>query len=155
MTEKELGKALLELDMAPPAAPDARQLTRQILARDRRRVRLLAAITTFFWVLSAGSVGWLIAFYFLHIAPRLRAYGAGRAKLQNDWDAWARVGDWAANSVLGCLIALVLAAVCTVMLILLTRRATLRQINAGLAEIAERLKALGQVPAGERRESGG
>jgi hypothetical protein len=147
MTEKELGKALLELDMTPPTAPDPRQLTRQILQRDRRRIRLLAGFATFFWMLSAAGVVWLVCFYILLIAPRLRAYAVGRAVLANDWDDWALVGDWAARSVLGCVSALLLAAICTVLLILLSRRATLRQINASLIEISEQLKLLRLPPS--------
>jgi hypothetical protein len=42
-----------------------------------------------------------------------------------------------------------LAAVCTVLLILMTRRATLRHINASLLEISEQLKHLRQAPASE------
>jgi hypothetical protein len=44
--------------------------------------------------------------------------------------------------VLGCIISLLLAAICTVLLTLLSRRATLRQINASLLEISEQLKQL-------------
>ena len=137
MTEKELGRALLNLDVAPaPAAADPRQLTRQILERDRRRIRLLAGLATLFWILTAAGIICLCPFYVIMIAPRLRAYQAGRAQLANDWDAWAMVGDWAAYWILACIISLLLAALCTVLLILLSRRATLRQINASLAEIS-------------------
>jgi hypothetical protein len=152
MTEKELGRALLNLDVAPaPAAADPRQLTRQILERDRRRIRLLAGLATLFWILTAAGIICLCPFYVIMIAPRLRAYQAGRAQLANDWDAWAMVGDWAAYWILACIISLLLAALCTVLLILLSRRATLRQINASLAEISEQLKRLGQLPPSEPR----
>src|SRR5262249_37614301 len=152
MTEKELGRALLNLDMAPsPAAPDPRQLTRQILERDRRRIRLLTGLATFFWVLTTVGIVCLCPFYVLVVAPRLRAYQAGRAQLANDWNDWAMVGDWAAYWILACIICLLLAAVCTVLLILLSRRATLRQINASLVEISEQLKHLRQVPPSESR----
>jgi hypothetical protein len=147
MTEKELGKALLNLDVAPPAAPDPRQLTRQILERDRRRIRRLAALATLFWILTAAGIVCLCPFYVMNVAPRLRSYQAGRAQLANDWEAWATVGEWASYWILGCIIALLLAAICTVLLILLSRRATLRQINASLMEISEHLKQLRQVPA--------
>src|SRR5262245_11487633 len=147
MTEKELGRALLTLDVAPPAAPGPRELARRIVARDRRRVRLLAALAVLFWALATAGVVWLIAIYMLQVTPRLRAYAAGRAKLQNDWEAWAWVGDVAAKSVLACVLTVFLAAVCTVLLVVLSRRATLRQINASLMEITEQLKA-GKPPPG-------
>ena len=151
MTEKELGRALLNLDMAPPAAPDPRQSTRKILERDRRRIRLLAGLATLFWILATAGIVCLCSFYVTMVAPRLRAYKAGRAQLQNDWNDWAMAGDWAAHWILLCIISLLLAAVCTVLLILLSRRATLRQINASLVEISEQLKQLRQVPTGEPR----
>jgi hypothetical protein len=156
MTEKELGKALLNLDVAPPpAAPDPRQLTRQILERDRRRIRRLAALATLLWILTAAGIVCLCPFYVMNVAPRLRAYQAGRRQLADDWDAWATVGEWAAYWILACIISLLLAALCTVLLILLSRRATLRQINASLLEISEQLKQLGQLPSSETRDATG
>jgi hypothetical protein len=142
MTEKELGKALLNLDVAPPAEPGPREWTRKILERDRRRVRLLAGLATLFWALTTAGVVCLCPFYVLMVAPRLRAYQAGRAQLADDWEAWALVGEWAAYGSLGCILSLLMAALCTVLLILLSRRATLRQINASLGEISGQLKQL-------------
>jgi hypothetical protein len=156
MTEKELGRALLNLDLAAaPAPPDPRQLTRQILARDRRRVRLLAGLATLFWALTAAGVVSLCPFYVLVVAPRLRAYQAGRAQLADDWNDWATVGDWAVYWILACILSLLLAAACTVLLVLLSRRATLRQINASLVEISEQLKQLRPLPPSEPRGASG
>jgi hypothetical protein len=144
------------MDMAPaPAGADARQFTRTILNRDRRRIRLLASMTTLFWVLATASVICLCPFYVIIIAPRLRAYEAGRANLQNDWNEWARAGEYVAYWILPCILFLLLAAIFTILLILLSRRATLRQINVSLAEISEQLKLLRQAPPGEPREPTG
>jgi hypothetical protein len=145
MTEKELGKALLHLETAPAsAALDPRQLTQNILQRDRRRIRLLAGLAILFWIATAAGVVCLCPFYLMVVAPRLRAYEVGRAQLTSDWNDWAMVGTWAAYWILGCILSLLLAALCTVLLILLSRRATLRQINAGLVEISQQLKLLAQ-----------
>ena len=150
MTEQELGKALLNLDVAPvPHAADTRHLTRHILARDSNRVRLLAGLSTFFWILTAVGVVCLCPFYVIVVAPRLRAYRAGRAQLENDWNDWAIAGDLAVYWILACIISLLLAAICTVLLTLVSRRATLRQINASLVEISEQLKQLRQLPSSE------
>jgi heme exporter protein D len=153
MTEKELGKALLARAMIPASpGPDPRQLTQRILDRDRRRIRLLAGLATLFWVLTTAGVVCFCPFYVMVVAPRLRAYQAGRAQLEKDWNDWAMVGDWAAYWILACVISLLFAAVCTVLLILLSRRATLRQINAGLLEISEQLKQLAQRSASQTPE---
>lgn len=147
MTEKELGKALLNVDSARgPAAQDPQQLTQKILKRDRRSIRLLTGLATFFWILaSAGLVG-LVSCYLVIVTPRLRAYAAGRAQLANDWNDWAYAVDIAGGSMLACIVTLLLAAVSTMLLILISRRATLRQINASLAEISEQLKQLRSGP---------
>ena len=53
MSEKELGKALLDLDaLALAGVPDARQQTWRVLERDRRRVRRLTDLTVAVWVLA-------------------------------------------------------------------------------------------------------
>ena len=50
-------------------SPDAQQITRRVLDRDRRRVRLLAALTIFLWVTAAlGIVLVLGALLFVHPA---------------------------------------------------------------------------------------
>lgn len=141
MTEKEFGKALLSLDTTPkPSDIDPRQMARNIVQRDRRRIRVLAALSTAFWIAATGGVVWLATMYFVMVEPRLNAYAAGRAQLETDWQDWARAGDIAARSFLVCLAALLLAAISTVVLILLSRHATLRQINASLSELTELLK---------------
>jgi hypothetical protein len=146
MTERELGRALLNVEIAPPpAAPDPRQLTHKILERDRRSIRRLAVLATVFWVLTTAGVVCLGPFYVMVVAPRLRAYQLGRAQLEHDWNDWMTVGNWAACWILACILSLLVAAVCTVLLILVSRRATLRQINASLVEISEQLKQMRQV----------
>lgn len=148
MTEKELGKALLNLsNTSAPGAPDPRGMTQKILDRDRRRIRLLAGLAVLFWVLTTAGVVSLCPFYIMYLAPRLRSYQAGRSMLQNDWEAWASLGEYLAYWVLACVISLLFAALCTVLLVLLSRRATLRQINASLAEISGQLRQAGQPPS--------
>jgi p-aminobenzoyl-glutamate transporter AbgT len=141
MDEKEFGKALLNLDTTPkPSQVDPRQMARNIVQRDRRRIRLLAGIAAAFWTAATGGVVWLATMYFVMVEPRLNAYAAGRAQLETDWQDWARAGDMAARSLLVCLAALLLAAISTVVLILISRHATLRQINASLSELSELMK---------------
>ncbi len=150
MTANELGRALIHLEGAPAASvPQA--LARQILEHDRRRIRLLAGLATLFWILSGAGIVCLCPFYVMVVAPRLRAYQVGRAQLSNDWNDWALAGDWAAYWILGCVIALLVAAICTVLLIVASRRATLRQINSSLLEICEQLKQLRQPPPSQPR----
>jgi len=132
----------LSLDLGNKPVPDSRQLTHSILNRDRRWVRILTGMTIFFWVLATGGIVGMVWFYFLQIHPRLGAYSAGRANPQRDVDAWIMVSEWTAWSILGWMVVMFLAALSTVLLVLWSRRATLRQINANLILISEQLKQL-------------
>jgi hypothetical protein len=150
MNDKQFGKALLSLDTTPkPSDIDARHMARNIVQRDGRRIRLLAGVSAFFWIAATGGIVWLATMYFVMVEPRLNAYAAGRAQVEADWKDWARAGDIAARSLLLCLASMLLAAISTVVLILLSRHATLRQINASLSEISDRLR-----PAENRATSG-
>ena len=150
MNDKELGKALLTLDTTPKLSElDPRNLARNIIARDRRRIRVLASLATLFWIAATAGIVWLCIMYFMMIEPRLMAYAQGKAQIEVDWRDWARAGDVAARSILACFILLLLAAISTVLLILFSRHATLRQINASLSELSEQLKPAqhGSTPA--------
>ena len=143
MNEKQIGKALLNLESSSLGATRApSEIAQQIIKRDRLRLRLLAGVSIFFWVLTVAGVIWLIVFYFMFVVPRLDAYAAGRLQLDNDWHEWIRAFDAGAEILLMCIITFLLAALGTVMLVLTSRHATLRQINADLANISEQLRRL-------------
>jgi hypothetical protein len=149
MTQRDLGKALLRLGVTELAGlPDVREQTWMILERDRRRVRRLTIMTIGAWLLSTALICTvLVAFGFLF--PRVarlrmdveqgKVTQDQREQLHNAHDLGLMKGTLLiALSVA----ALTCAALCTVLLNLATRRATLRQINASLLEISEQLKEL-------------
>jgi hypothetical protein len=150
MTEKELGRALLQADGAGlSAGPDPRLLTGAILERDRRRVRALAIVAIALWLAPAALLTYVLTSFAGDFIPKQKQLqrhvaegkltGEKRRSLETfhlDWmAAGAKVG---AISVA----AIALAAVATVMLISASRRATLRQINANLMVISDQLKQL-------------
>jgi hypothetical protein len=143
MSEKQIGKALLNFESSSGSvARDPSEIARQVMKRDRLRIRLLAGTCTFFWVLTVGGVIWLIVFYFAYVVPRLDAYAAGRLQLENDWKDWIRAFNAGAEIILTCMVSFLLAALGTVLLVLTSRRATLSQINADLVDISEQLRQL-------------
>jgi uncharacterized membrane protein YbhN (UPF0104 family) len=149
MSEKEIGKALLQLDALQLAGvSDVRQQTWNILERDRRRVRRLTGLTVLLWLFAAGLLLTVLVAYGL-LMPQ-------HAKMIHDMDQ-GRLAKFEAELIqrqlqikaymisLGiafAVAALGLAALTTVFLVLATRRATLRQVNASLLEIAEQLRRL-------------
>ena len=151
MTDKELSRALLDLDAWMLAgATDPREATMKILNQDRRRVWWWSAITIAFWIGALLMVLWMLVAMAL-LMPF-------EAHLRNP-DEVARVGmtpemlkeaELKAHIVSRMITVgitasvgvLALAAGSTVLLVLASRRATLRQINASLLEISEQLKGL-------------
>jgi hypothetical protein len=152
MTEKELRKALLGLDSARLiAVPGAREITRKVLERDRRRVRRLAILTIALWVTAAAGI-LLVLYALLALHPaklqpmrddeRGRVTGAERERIeQMRWMVIEKTTAVVAISVA----TLALAALGTVFLVFAARAATIRQVNATLVEISEQLKQLQQA----------
>jgi hypothetical protein len=150
VNEKELGKALLNVSATELAAvPDAQGLTQKVLERDRRRVRLLTGLTVGVWLLAAALILLdLIGFGFI-LPAQAHLWGtwtaiengkgaqAERDALQHELVVWFEMG----TLVIGfSVLVMAVAALCTVFLILASRRATLRQVNASLLVISEQLR---------------
>ncbi len=164
MSPRELSDALLNLDNPyPPSPPDPRRLTRAILARDRKRIRLLAFLAVVFWSLAAA--GLLLSLYWFILSME-------RQEAEWEWERIQAVRAQEGNAtrparplafhpalnhdrlykmtgvVAAFLAALLLAALCTILLVLSSRRATLRQINASLIEICEQIKQVRPAAGG-------
>lgn len=154
-------------------------LARQIVSRDRFRVRCLALATVAVWLAATISGVWL-AFLFVHESQEHFIGSAYRLALAQDRlnnatrgadadgdglifldprlkelteeyeKAHATVDDF--SSVLmyltqGTILLAGVAALLSVWLVLASRRATLKQINVGLASVSEQLKILTERPA--------
>jgi hypothetical protein len=136
MNEKELAKALLGLGASElPEPPSTKDLIRRILARDRKLVTLLTALTVFFWL--AGVVALYVFIVELSILLN-QAEQVGRPAVDPLLGSVYRFLLVLASSVE----ALSLAFLCTMILLFVTRRASLRQINAGLLEVTQKLENL-------------
>jgi hypothetical protein len=173
--DKNVGDALLKLDLAPQSDPSAAQIER-IIDDDRRRVKRWTRISIALWILAA--IGAMVIFVmgglaFPFIAKLLMEEKHGSVAVAND--KGREDGDKAvaaskderspledentpftvlAKLVAMCLVigtgafmVLVFAGLATVLLLLRSRSATLRQINANLLQIAEQLKTgAGKAP---------
>jgi hypothetical protein len=153
MNEKQLGSALLNWDATgTPPGQDPRQMVANLLRRDARRVRWLAAGTVFFWMISAAGIPLFFILFLNFVYPKMETLisetithrrGVDPSRLEAAGQVLLAI-TWKLSVVLvtGSVIALLLAACMTVMLVFASRRATLRQVNANLAEISEQLKRL-------------
>jgi hypothetical protein len=149
MSEQELIRALQDLvaRYAPP--PEPARLRAELISRDSWRVLLLAGVTALLWL---GGI--LVVLYMIFWFNRfIIAYSP--LPPRNDQEAaWRREAQFDSkmelhHSLEACEVAvpvLLLAALCTVWLVLSSRRATLNQINRSLAEISEQLREMRQAP---------
>jgi hypothetical protein len=110
-------------------------------------MRLLTGISIFLWLLAAAGVLFVVYGALWHLYPRQKllfreaALGKLTAEQIDALQATHYMVIEAATIVLAAsFIALTLAALCTVLLVLVSRRATLAQINQNLAEISQQLK---------------
>jgi hypothetical protein len=149
MTDKELGEALLKLDLSPSAAPNAVQVDR-IVGDDLRRIKRLTRLTVGLWIV-AGLVTVAIfiggGLVFPMIAKSLKEAGEGTLdKPDTPFLMLAKLT--AMCMVFGSMSFTILvgAGLATVILVFRSRRATLRQINVNLLHISEQLKRV--LPSG-------
>jgi hypothetical protein len=141
MNERELADKLLRLgasELSNPPGP--RELTQRVIARDRRRVTALAALALVFWL---GSVVVLYVFMgeLLGLYAQLQKAGGPAA------DPHAAPVYRFLLGLSASLEALSFAFLVTMVLLFVSRRASLRQINANLIEISEKLERLEQRTA--------
>ena len=163
MSDKDLGDALLKLDLTPSPLATVVQVDR-IIEDDRRRVKWLARLTVALWVLAAlGALLIFIVggFVFPAIAKNLNnaAQAAQNAKAMKGELAAPTQTDTAflllAKLLAACIVVgflsfvlMMAAGLATVVLVFRSRRATLRQINANLLQISEQLKSFaGRQPS--------
>jgi hypothetical protein len=154
MNEKELREALLKWAARTNPVSESAETVRRVLARDCGRVRLLAAVTAVLWVVAAGGIPVFFAVFMGFIFPKAAAVleemithqrGMEPAQLAET----ARMVLLAASKlsvvlVSGSVLALLLAAGGTMLLVFASKRATLRQVNANLGEIAALIRGSGR-----------
>ncbi|MEX0612577.1 MAG: hypothetical protein WD738_14115 [Pirellulales bacterium] len=143
MLDKDVGDALLKLDLSPQTDPPTSQIER-IIGADRQRVKRWTRISIFLWIVAA--LGALLIFVmgglaFPAIAKLLAEQGEGTLETPDTpFLVLAKLIAMCMVFGTASFVALVCAGLATVLLLLRSRSATLRQINANLLQISEQLK---------------
>src|SRR5262245_50711064 len=155
MSEKELGRALLELDSHTLAGvPATREQTWKILQHDRNRVWWWTAITFTMWGLAIFMVCLMMIHFALifplqaklHQDEELKRIGITTQEQRDDAQFKAQILFQMATVGLTVAVGLTcMAILSSVFLNRVSRQATLRQINASLLEISNQLKELRQL----------
>lgn len=151
MNERELGRALLNLDgVTLGDTPDVRQQTWRIVERDRRRVRRLTFITIAVWLLAVALIlSVLVAFGFIfpreaRLFEEMQERKLPTAEREKLWMMELMAFQKGTLLMAFSIAILSWAAFSTVLLVFASRRATLRQINSSLLEVSEQLKQMRQ-----------
>jgi hypothetical protein len=160
MTEKGIGGGRVNCDLAVPADPlDASGLARQALRRERRCMRLLTGIATLLWLLAAAGVAFVVDVVLRRLNPTLQQLlrDSALGKLPVERMVVLQAIHFQAVKICTLIIAasfaaLTLAALCTVLLVLISRRVTLHQINTKLGAINEQLTHLRLAPSNSPSE---
>jgi hypothetical protein len=147
--------------------PTSADVAARVTARDARRVRVLTGLTGLLWLAAAAGVAALLHTYYLQMIPHrkalireLRAFNdshpqpAPPAEPDPHHRLTTRIAmhTWALSAgaaLLGVAVGLLaLATLGTVLLLFATRRATLRQIQASLADISAQLGEMRRTAGG-------
>ena len=146
MNENEIGAGLARLEALRGDDSD-RWLARKILRRDRRRVWLLSGLAVLFWAISGAGVFFVVYTAMFHLYPKqqqlMHAQAAGNLpteQLIEIQSSHFRAVELCTLVVAASFIAATLAGICTLLLILVSRQATLTHINSSLAKIFELLQ---------------
>lgn len=137
MGEKLLAAGDLE---AADAVPERAASVAALIRRERIRVRLFAAFTIFLWVAVACALFFTVYAFFVFFFPKV-AEVAYQTESRVGWEeiiGHLPLATVCATATLSCLV--VLAAVCTVAFVMVSRQATLHQIQISLREITDQLK---------------
>lgn len=161
-TDRGLAESLLNLEEAGEGRPAAHEQVRAVLARDRRRIRVLTGLAVLFALLAVVGMYLVYYSYYCYIHPKTERLFEDFAARAPGLDAvqlagigfqtlyWhSMISLWLVGA---SIFSLMLAALSTVLLIFTSRRATLRQVSTSLREISEQLKQLqaatGRSPTG-------
>jgi hypothetical protein len=178
--KKALVDTLLALDSRMPgSSAKGREIAREVLRRDRRRVRILTGLTIGFFLVTVIGISGGVFWYCIKVVPEMNGLQRAILELQpqiskpdrqlyktNPLASTALMAAWQCQILyrilvvtvwsISALFAIMLAAaVCTVLLITATRRATLRQIQASLLVLSEQFDTLQRSLPGGHSTGGG
>ena len=178
--KKALVDALLAIDSrTSSSSAEVREIAKEALRRDRRRVRVLTWATIACFLLAVTAVCYPVYFYYLRIAPAMERCQRMVTALEQQLDKerpkdsepdllamtailTAGLGGalfktqevyfWGISALLAVILA---AAFCTLLLITATRGATLRQIQVSLLALSDQFDTLQRSLQGGHPTGGG
>jgi hypothetical protein len=147
--EKHLGRALVGQSPPSAGAIDGKTMLAAGMKREQSRVRGWTIGAIAMWILVAGLLGLIHWAALVFVYPKLIHTWTEAAGLAEDANreltgALATIVQMATAAHIIWAVLLLLASAMTIKLVLASRRATLGQIQASLAEMSEQLRELAQ-----------
>jgi len=146
MSNKELRDALLR----GHEHVDLQALTEQVLKRDRRRMWVLGIVCVIAWMM-------VVMLPWSTVLPMMAKVARYQLEISNSTTQPSRDQTMELLRILktgtmatffGTIASMFIAAICTVSLIISSRRATLRQVNARLSEISRQIQEMKRPTVG-------
>ena len=147
MNQSELRRLLLEFDAnATTVSTDVQVILRQ----DKRRTRLITAVTVMTWAVAIAMLVYFFACVLswsaYPVEVRFAEEAARRRVSVEDLPKTGITQTTIVAAMMICTIGAVsVAAVCTLLLVFAMRRAVMRQMNAALLEISAQLEQLSKA----------
>jgi len=139
---RDLGTELLKQNGGPPAGRSPAEAGAAAVRREHRRVGLWAALTLAAWG-AVAAYGVISTYLFLvYIYPKLAQFAQSEPPVRLDHEFIGILAYAILVSNVIWPVLLLAAAGLTVLFVLKSRRATLRQIQVSLAEISEQIGAM-------------
>jgi hypothetical protein len=162
-----LADTLLAIEGSMPgSSAEAREVAKKVMRRDRRRVRILTWLTISFFLLTVLGICGCVYWYTLKVLPTRNLFEGSLYKsvsqihnLEPDMSKYSPQTNLTLDTAVACkilyqiqianlggtmalFVVMLAAAVCTILLIRASRRATLRQIQASLLALSEQFDTL-------------
>jgi len=139
---RDLGTELLKQNGGPPAGRSPAEAGAAAVRREHRRVGLWAALTLAAWG-AVAAYGVISTYLFLvYIYPKLAQFAQSEPPVRLDHEFIGILAYAILVSNVIWPVLLLAAAGLTVLFVLKSRRATLRQIQVSLAEISDQIRAM-------------
>jgi hypothetical protein len=178
--KKAIVDTLLAIDgRMPTLSAKGREVAKEVLRRDRRRVRILTWLMSGLFLLMVIGICGSVYWYYIKVVPQMNGMRKSILELEpklskpneqlyktNPLASTALMTAWQCHVLyrilfvtvwgIAALLAIMLAAaVCTLLLIRATRSASLHQIQASLLALSEQFDALQQSLQGGQSSGGG
>jgi hypothetical protein len=143
-SDRDVGEELLKQAAGAKPPPDPQTTVEAVSRRQRRRLGLWAGLTVSLWILTGGYCIAMVVLFLTYIYPRILLLvenPSAATRTISNGEFFCVMAYYLLYSIIFWQVLLVAAAGMTVVFVLKSRQATLRQIQASLDEFSRQIEA--------------